>query len=551
MKSRYISLALFLLGLSACANKFKTADLYLQSSRPMIYLTSEEEDRAKQGMLQERLSYQHKIDTLQPEKSKEEQPEDGKMRSYELEEFVVTSSRPKIKISTIRNGEISLRFLISVPKTFAREDLRLSFYPKLYSGDSLIKLPALVMQGKAFRAAQEKEYAQFKEQEALVVNPSKYDSLYFDKKKHASEMHKLETKYLKAYAWRYHLQKDYDRWRNVMEQRYTIYNAENMGRQEQRYHQKALKLLEKAYDANLRGEDSTQLMAAYKVLMQPEEKKKFLNANMRTITEKNVPSRFRQIFLSQGRMENIDAKTVTEKDSTLFAEHSYDFRAIARNEERIKNMSTYEDLMIGLKKIPNAKEVLPLEEGKDILYTYEEQIKVTPQLAKKLKLTMESDVFATDRSSWRQADLDTLIFVVTGLNDLADPSLAEVYKENPTYYSDYKAGLERLAVRDYEGALTILRYYPDYNAAIGLVGLGMNDKALELLEKLPETGKSLYLKAIVLSRLNRLPEAKTTLRHAVEKESFLGYKAETEPEFAHLMQDEAFREELIALADGY
>ena len=114
---------------------------------------------------------------------------------------------------------------------------------------------------------------------------------------------------------------------------------------------------------------------------------------------------------------------------------------------------------------------------------------------------------------------------------------------------EYKQGLERMATRDYRGALEHLRKYPDYNAAVALVGLEDDERALQVLNQLGANGKVEYLKAFCLARLKRVEEAREALMRAVKQQSFLVYKAETEPVFAPLLADPAFLKQLKSEAE--
>lgn len=69
-----------------------------------------------------------------------------------------------------------------------------------------------------------------------------------------------------------------------------------------------------------------------------------------------------------------------------------------------------------------------------------------------------------------------------------------------TYREDYAEGIKLLREKEYMDALEKLAKYADYNTALALICLGYNDKAQEVLEALPETGRNEYLLAIVKAR---------------------------------------------------
>jgi hypothetical protein len=85
-----------------------------------------------------------------------------------------------------------------------------------------------------------------------------------------------------------------------------------------------------------------------------------------------------------------------------------------------------------------------------------------------------------------------------------------------TYREDYAEGIKLLREKEYMDALEKLAKYADYNTALALICLGYNDKAQEVLEALPETGRNEYLLAIVKARKENKNEAAKHLQKACE-----------------------------------
>ena len=137
------------------------------------------------------------------------------------------------------------------------------------------------------------------------------------------------------------------------------------------------------------------------------------------------------------------------------------------------------------------------------------------------EVIVDSRISAIDQSTWMQRGVDTLTFVISGINDLVDATLIDRLNEKPEAAAEYKLGLERMAARDYRGALEYLRKYPDYNGALALAGMEEDERALMVLNQLGANGKVEYLKAICLTRLSRHEEAKAALLRAVKLQSFL------------------------------
>jgi len=85
-----------------------------------------------------------------------------------------------------------------------------------------------------------------------------------------------------------------------------------------------------------------------------------------------------------------------------------------------------------------------------------------------------------------------------------------------THREDYAEGIKLLRDKEYMLALEKLAKYADYNTALTLVCLGYNDKAQEVLEALPETGRNEYLLAIIKARKDNKNEAAKHLQKACQ-----------------------------------
>ena len=73
--------------------------------------------------------------------------------------------------------------------------------------------------------------------------------------------------------------------------------------------------------------------------------------------------------------------------------------------------------------------------------------------------------------------------------------------------STYMAGVQAIRDRDYETAVTLLRPYQDYNAAVAFCALDYNASALATLERLHRTDQVNYMLAIVYSRFGETEKA--------------------------------------------
>lgn len=100
----------------------------------------------------------------------------------------------------------------------------------------------------------------------------------------------------------------------------------------------------------------------------------------------------------------------------------------------------------------------------------------------------------------------------------------------------YAEGIRLLQNREYWKALDILSNYPDFNLALCLTCMGYNAKAYELLQKLPSTGNTEYLLAILCTRMDKEAEAVEHLLDACSKDSSKVYRIPLDPEINTLVR---------------
>lgn len=535
--------------LGSCAQPL-TKKVYFTSVRPHAYLPTDKEEKAgRTGMLSEIVTYSQKADTIRRATKGDEKPKEDGIKTQVIEAVTVTAERPRVKISTLRKGRINLTFLVTVPRALMDERYQVVLSPHLLTEDTTMTLPPVVLKGREFKVAQDKEQKALQAFQESIVDPSKYDSVFFNRKAHRSFMGRLQQDYYSAYRRQFSLQLAYERWRRIMEERYLNANAARAGAYDTKYHAKALDMLGAAYRDELSGRDSVGQRKGFDMLYSPERRAAYLARGERQLDSMNVPGKFRMLFERGWTMDSIENKSFTEKDSLEVAQHTYNFRAIAHNESRRTNADTYRRHIVHFPLIEETQYEAGVTPDKDFVYLYSRDLEVTPQMKKRMKVIVDSRISAIDQSTWMQRGVDTLTFVISGINDLVDATLIDRLNEKPEAAAEYKLGLERMAARDYRGALEYLRKYPDYNGALALAGMEEDERALMVLNQLGANGKVEYLKAICLTRLSRHEEAKAALLRAVKLQSFLVYKAETEAALAPLMTDPAFVRELKSGAE--
>ena len=100
--------------------------------------------------------------------------------------------------------------------------------------------------------------------------------------------------------------------------------------------------------------------------------------------------------------------------------------------------------------------------------------------------------------------------------------------------STYMVGVQAIRDRDYETAVTLLRPYQDYNAAVAFCALDYNASALAILERLHRTDQVNYMLAIVYSRLGKIEKAVRCYDEACRQNPGFVHRGNLDPEISRL-----------------
>ena len=100
--------------------------------------------------------------------------------------------------------------------------------------------------------------------------------------------------------------------------------------------------------------------------------------------------------------------------------------------------------------------------------------------------------------------------------------------------STYMAGVQAIRDRDYESAVTLLRPYRDFNAAVAFCALDYNASALDILENLPKSDQVNYMLAIVYSRLGDIEKAVQCYDEACRQNPGFVHRGNLDPEISRL-----------------
>ena len=101
----------------------------------------------------------------------------------------------------------------------------------------------------------------------------------------------------------------------------------------------------------------------------------------------------------------------------------------------------------------------------------------------------------------------------------------------------YMEGVRALKELDYRRAVSILRPYDDYNAALAFMSAGYNHSALDVMGRLGyEDPKVCYLMALVLSRLGQDDEAMKYFELCLANAPYMVHRANLDPEMSMLVR---------------
>lgn len=101
----------------------------------------------------------------------------------------------------------------------------------------------------------------------------------------------------------------------------------------------------------------------------------------------------------------------------------------------------------------------------------------------------------------------------------------------------YMNGVQAIRDLDYRRAVTLLRPYDDYNAALAFMCADYNHSAMDVLSRLEDSDPRVcYLKAMVLSRLERPEDAFIYYKLAVAYDSHMEHRANLDPEMYQIVK---------------
>ena len=101
----------------------------------------------------------------------------------------------------------------------------------------------------------------------------------------------------------------------------------------------------------------------------------------------------------------------------------------------------------------------------------------------------------------------------------------------------YMDAIKLLENRKYSAALATLDEYRDYNTGVCLMSLGYDQRAIEVLQGLPQNDNTYYLLAILYVREKRIKEAVEAIEKACQLEPSKWYRGQLDPEINQIITD--------------
>lgn len=101
----------------------------------------------------------------------------------------------------------------------------------------------------------------------------------------------------------------------------------------------------------------------------------------------------------------------------------------------------------------------------------------------------------------------------------------------------YMRGLELLRQRQYARALYILQEYRDRNTVVAQLSLGLDEQALTVLDDLPTTAMTEYLRAVACARTQRKQSGRHHFLRACELDPQMEYRGNLDPEITQLLKE--------------
>ncbi|WP_163218935.1 hypothetical protein [Bacteroides sp. 224] len=438
----------------------------------------------------------------------------------------------KARFAPVREGQVNIDFVIKIPKEFLSDDYQICLTPELLHNDSLVKLENVVLRGKNFIEKQKQDYERYNEYVATIIDPMGYDTAFINHTAVEQELERRRKAELNTYYTRWSQYQEYLKWQATEQEKYDLYNIQERAKFNQKvatsdraYNNKLVRMLSM-------GQDTTLYAAKYRT----KRKKLLASAPVhKQITLGTVPAKYRDIYQHGIKQQDIEPLLPEEKDSIRIASEHVMHERIALNEIKGSRKEEVFNRMVPTPYQPDAHYNATIAPEWNFTYRYTRPYPVKGNL-KNLKLTLKGYITATDRSNYNIRRTDTLSYVISSMDELADGSLLSNTNFTDNQRRDYTAALQLLRNREYKRALDIFTDYKDYNTALTLACLGYNKRAYNLIITLGRSANNYYLAAILSTRLGDDQQAIQLLEEACKMDETKRFRADRDPEMSALVR---------------
>ncbi|MFI3306910.1 MAG: tetratricopeptide repeat protein [Rikenellaceae bacterium] len=465
--------------------------------------------------------------------------------SLQMEQVTVVS---KLRTIPERGGEITLDFVVSIPKELLGSSRNVTITPELHNDEGAKALEPLTIRGALVDKIQRRDYWQYET----------YLSRYSPTEEVAQRMYSRFVKFPRP---------EDSRLDSLIDNRshITYYYSQNLRTDEQ------TKRLKITLNGRVEGVDDTiyNMPPSDTLTYTISSMLSFLDTAPRfrvKIVDKYITVNDRSyIRYPLGRCEIVDTlgenfselkkirklmREITEQDEffvdtiTLTAtsspegSHALNKRLSERRAVALKNYLGREvEQMITVKWI--AEDWVRLRE----LIAENEGLAHRQQILK--IIDTESNLDRREVKIWSSYPLDYAIIkrelypqlrAVDFKYNLRRKGMVKDTIQTTELDTTYARGVRFLQQRNYPQALYILNEYRDRNTIIAHLSMAHDNEALRLLDEQPTTATTNYLRAIALARLGRKEEAIEAFDEACELEPRMKFRANLDPEITKLLE---------------
>jgi len=406
--------------------------LFMQSRRANIELPFQ--DKSKPGSGSATVS--EEVTYVNAEKITEGTQGDSKKPTnlsevQQLSEVVITA---RSRFTPERNGRVSVDFVLRVPREIISDNWRVTLSPKLFHNDSIIPLKDVILKGSAFYAKQKQDYKEYDEYLKSIVGKDEYDKVFFDKAATDKDIRNRQNLYYEEYYKEWSKQMEYEKWKTEKSKFDAAQIAKLKGYRHRFYNEYVRKAREQVIRDMANGKDTVGLFDHYMKKFNKNAQSLVLDDKDFEVNYMKLPAKFREAYEAGRTLDDIMNNVMTDADSVEIAQNRYMFEAIAQNEMKADRKEEVALEMIPFPYEEGMRLDTIVETGREFIYYYKQDHPVTVGL-KKLRLTMDGQVDAIDRSRFVMPPADTISYFISSLSQLADTSL--VFKRTKLYRDAY------------------------------------------------------------------------------------------------------------------